>query len=304
MMLLGPLLVALALAASAQAGAGPTTIADGAGGRVSLAEPARRIVSLAPSATEIVYAAGAGGALVGVVASSDFPPAARRLPQVGDAHGLDLERIVALRPDLVVTWPYTVPAQLARLRGHGIGILVIDPDSVDGIATAIERVGALAGTAAAAAGTAADLRARYRALEARYRGRGAIKVFYEVWGAPIVTLGGSHIVSRALEACGGKNVFAAVRTPAPNVTLEAVLAARPEVIVAGAKDARRPDWLDAWSRWEALPAVGYGNLFTVNADWLHRPGPRFVDGVAELCAVLDEARDRRDRAGAGLAAAR
>ncbi|MEO5702174.1 MAG: cobalamin-binding protein [Casimicrobiaceae bacterium] len=272
---------------------------DDVGARVSLPAPARRIVSLAPSATEIVYAAGAGAALVGVVSSSDFPPAARSVTRVGDAHGLDLERIVALAPDLIVTWPYTVPAQLARLRERGIAIFMVDPRDVDGIAGAVAQVGVLAGTRPVADAAARDLRARYAGLTAHYRDRPSIAVFYEVWGAPVVTLGGTHLVTRALEACGGRNVFADADGPAPNVGVEAVLVARPEVIIAGVAGAVRPAWLDDWRRWPMLPAVAYGNLLAVNADWLHRPGPRFVDGVAELCRTLDEARRRRGQHGAG-----
>lgn len=287
--------IALGLTLATAAGAQAIAVVDDAGATVWLAAPARRIVSLAPNATELVYAAGAGAALVGVAASSDFPPAARALPRVGDAFGLDLEQIVALKPDLIVTWPYTVPAQLARLRAQGVAIYTTDPGSVDAIARDIERIGTLAGTTSLAHGAAVHLRTRYVALEARYRDRPKISVFYEVWGTPVVTLGGGHLVSRALEVCGGRNVFADAPGAAPNVSVEAVLAARPEAIVAGAQGGRRPDWLDAWQRWTSLPAVAYGNLYTVDADWLHRAGPRFVDGVAQLCAVLDQARARRER---------
>ncbi len=116
-------------------------VTDDAGQRVILAQPAQRIVSLAPHATELLFAAGAGARVVGVVAHSDWPPEARRLPGVGDANALDLERIVALAPDLVVAWPYTMPAQLAALRARGATIFVSDPKSIAGIAHDIEGAG-------------------------------------------------------------------------------------------------------------------------------------------------------------------
>ncbi len=284
----------LAIAASLAGAAGPTMTGD-AGATVALARPPQRVVSLAPNVTEMVYAAGGGARIVATVASSDYPPPARALPRVGDAMTLDIERILALQPDLIVTWPFTVPAQLAPLRARGIPIVVIDPHSVQDIATDLERLGALLGTSAVAAPAAAAIRDRAAALQARYAARAPVRVFYEVWPAPLVTLGGPHLVTRALETCGGRNVFAALDLPAPNVSIEAVLEARPEAIVAGADGGRRPPWLDEWRRWVALPAVVHGNLFAASADLLHRPGPRFVDGVAELCEILERARANRAR---------
>ena len=117
-------------------------------------------------------------------------------------------------------------------------------------------------------------------------------MFYEIWNAPLYTIGGRHLVSEAIRVCGGENVFASLTLPAPGVSVEAVLAARPEAIVAGADRGIRPAWLDDWQRWTALPAVAAGNLYTVDANHLHRAGPRFVDGVEELCAVLAQARAR------------
>lgn len=283
---------AAALAAGCTLAAAALTVRDDAGATLSLAQPARRIVSLAPNATELLYAAGAGSRLVGVVASSDWPTAAKALPRVGDAHALDLERIVALGPDLVVTWPYTVAAQVAILRAHGIPVYTLDPATIDGIANAIERLGELAGTGAQAAVEASRFRGHLARLRAQYGSAPTVRVFYEIWGTPLYTVGGRHLITQALAVCGGENVFAALATPAPLVSVEAVLAARPDVIVAGASDAVRPAWLDEWKRWPTQPAVAHGRLYTVDANLLHRAGPRFVDGVDALCEVLADARRR------------
>ncbi len=269
------------------------TVTDDAGQAVTLARPAQRIVSLAPHATELLFAAGAGARVVGVVAYSDWPPEARRLPVVGDATTLDLERIVALAPDLVVAWPYTMPAQLAALRSRGAAVFVSDPKSIAGIAGDVEALGALADTGVAANAAAASLRARHGALKARYAGAPPISVFYEVWNEPLQTIGGRHLISEAIAQCGGANVFGALTLPAPTVSVEAVVAARPEAIVAGSDDGRRPAWLNQWLRWNSVPAVRYGNLFVADGDLLHRSGPRFVDGVAALCGQLEQARANR-----------
>ena len=287
------MLVAALAAGTAYGAAAAVTATDDAGNVVTLARPARRIVSLAPHATELLFAAGAGARVVGVVAHSDWPREARGLPGVGDANALDLERIVALAPDLVVAWPYTMPSQLATLRARGATIFVSDPKSIAGIARDVDALGMLAGTTAVAGPAADALRARHGALAARYAGAAPINVFYEVWNDPLQTIGGRHLISEAITLCGGANVFAALTQPAPTISFEAVVAAAPEAIIAGSDDGRRPAWLDDWQRWRDVPAVRYGNLFVADGDLMHRSGPRFVDGVEALCAMLNRARAHR-----------
>jgi iron complex transport system substrate-binding protein len=279
----------MALCAPALAGA--VAAEDETGATIALAAPANRIVSLAPHATELLFAAGAGDHIVGVLAPADWPPEAARLPRVGTAAGLDLERIIALKPDLVIVWPYLAPAQIERLRGIGIPIFVSDPRTPAAIAIELERLGTLAGTEALAGRAANAFRGRLAALERRGSTAPKLPVFYQIWHHPIYTVGGGHLISAAIRLCGGENVFARLTAPAPAVGLEDVLAARPEAIIAGTDDAIWPDWLDEWKRWQTLPAVVHNNLFVVDANLLHRAGPRFIAGAEELCAALDRARE-------------
>jgi iron complex transport system substrate-binding protein len=285
--------LALALVLVARTACAAVSVVDDAGNDVTLAGPAQRIVSLAPHATEMLFAAGAGGALVGVVAHSDWPAAARTLPRVGDAAALDLERIASLRPDLVVAWPYTAPAQLAALRAQKVAVFVSDPATLAGIPDDVDKLGTLAGTRGIATVSAAALRSRIADLTAKHAHDARLRVFYEVWNEPLYTVGGRHLISQAIDVCGGENVFASLSIPAPSVTVEAVLAAAPDVIVGGDDAGKRPAWLDDWKRWPSMPAVRDGNLYGAAGDLLHRPGPRFVDGVAALCADLARARTRR-----------
>jgi iron complex transport system substrate-binding protein len=270
--------------------AAPVSAMDATGSRIELPSPARRIVSLAPHATELLFAAGAGARVVGVLAPADYPAEAKRVPRVGDSGHLDFERILALRADLAVAWPYLAPGQLQRLRALGIPVFVSDPRTPAAIADDLERLGALAGVADSASHVAATLRSRLGALERRERGSAVVSVFYEIWPTPLYTVGGRHLISAALALCGGENIFERLSTPAPHVGVEDVLAGRPEAIVAGTDDAVRPAWLDAWLRWPDLPAVANGNLFVTDANLLHRAGPRFIAGTEALCMVLDRAR--------------
>jgi iron complex transport system substrate-binding protein len=278
------------LLAHGLAPAAPVAAIDATGSRVELASPAQRIVSLAPHTTELLFAAGAGTRVVGVLAPADWPAEARTLPRVGDSSRLDFERILALKPDLAVVWPYLGPGQVERLRALRIPVFVSDPRTPAAIADEMERLGALAGTPTAASQAAATMRSRLAALERRERGSAKVSVFYEIWPTPLYTIGGRHLISAALDLCHGENVFARLATPAPHVGIEDVLAARPEAIIAGTDDAVRPDWLDDWRRWRGLPAVAHGNLFVTDANLLHRAGPRFIAGVETLCLALDQAR--------------
>ena len=281
-----PLLALAVITSPAHAG---IHVVDDTGATVTLAAPARRIITLAPHATELVYAAGAGAQIVGVIKGSDYPPAVQRLPVIGDVVALDLERIVMLAPDLIVTWPWTTPTQVAWLRARSVAVFEADARSIDDIAGDVERIGVLAGTSAMAAAAAKSLRDRIAHLTHANAEAPALRVFYQVSDVPLFTLGGDHLVSQAIARCGGRNVFAELTLPAPQVSVEAVLAADPQVIIAGTDGAKRPAWLDRWGAWPALDAVRQRNLYVVDANLLHRPGPRFVDGVEQLCTVLSQA---------------
>ncbi|WDD94957.1 cobalamin-binding protein [Burkholderia sp. FERM BP-3421] len=294
------LLRLLAACAALVAGAAHAaiTVTDDDGRTVTLAAPARRVVSLAPHVTELIYAAGGGDRLVGAVSYSDYPPAARAVPRVGDNKALDLERIAALRPDLIVVWRHgNADRQTDRLRALGIPLFYSEPKHVDDVAGALTRLGDLFGTRAAADAAAADYRRRIAALRARYADQPRVDVFFQVWDRPLMTLNGTHIISDVIALCGGRNVFAQLKPLVPSVTDEAVLAADPEAIVttrtgATASDTPPPS-LDRWRAWPALKAVARGNLFAIDGDWLTRPAPRLALGAEALCKDLEEARARR-----------
>jgi iron complex transport system substrate-binding protein len=223
---------ALALFALAPA-FGAISVVDDAKHTVTLSAPARRIVSLAPHATELLFAAGAGAHIVGVAEFSDYPPEAKHIQSVGSGVSLDLERIIALKPDLVVGWNNGMAAtQLARLEPLGIPIYKSEPYDFAAIAHSLERLARLTGTDAAGNAAAAAFRARLQRLRDTYQKRRTVRVFYQIWRSPLMTLNGAHLVSSALRLCGGENIFAGLPQLAPTVSIEAVLKADPEAIIA------------------------------------------------------------------------
>jgi len=269
-------------------------ITDASGVTIRLAAPARRIVSLSPHITELLFAVGAGDRLVGNVDYGNYPPEARTLPKVGDYANLDLEGIVALKPDLVMGWQSGNPAAaVARLRAMGLQVHLSESGRIEDIAGELERVGRLVGTEAVAKAAASAFRQRHAKLVSRYSRQPPVTVFYQIWKQPLMTINSKQIISDAIRLCGGRNVFAQLQGLAPTVSVEAVIAANPEVIVASGMGESRPEWLDDWKRWNTLTAVARGNLYFVPPDLIQRHTPRILDGVEKLCMHLDAARGKR-----------
>lgn len=266
-------------------------ITDDAGRTIRLPRPAMRIVSLAPHVTELLFAAGAGDRIIAAVEYSNYPEAAKKLPRIGSHAAFDLERIAALKPELAIAWGSgNPPGQIAQLRRLGIPVFVNEPRRLEDIPSALRRLGQLAGTEDVAAQAAGNFERRQATLAASHAGKRPVTVFYEIWNQPLMTVGGTHIISAAMALCGGRNVFASLAQPAASIELEAVLRTDPEAIVASGMDEARPEWLDDWRRWPQLAAVKNGHLFFVPPDLLQRHTPRILDGAARLCAALDAVR--------------
>ncbi|THF64099.1 cobalamin-binding protein [Pseudothauera nasutitermitis] len=292
--LLAFLAACTALLISVPAFSAPVRIVDDTGQEVVLPRPAQRIIALAPHVTEVLFAAGADERVVGVVAYSDYPEEATRLPQVGGYTQLDLEAVAALRPDLVVGWAGgNRAASLDKLRALGVPIYLNDPHSLDDVARSLEAMGILAGTEAAARAAAEAFRARRAALAERYASRPPVRLFYQVWDRPLMTVNGQHLISDAIRLCGGENVFADLPQIAPTLSTEAVLLADPEVILASGMDQARPEWLDNWRNWKELLASRNDNLYFVPPQLLQRHTPRLLDGAERMCVFLEEARAKR-----------
>lgn len=260
---------------------------------VKLEKPASRIVSLAPHLTELLYDAGAGERVVGAVEFSDFPAQARALPRVGSDARIDLEAVLALRPDLIVAWPNAGSLKAVdRLAELGVPVFRSEPRELDDIARTLERLGRLAGTARQGDAAAAAFRARAQALQQRYAARRKVRVFYQIWDRPLLTVNGAHVISKVIGMCGGENVFAGAPLLVPEVDREAVLRANPDAIVASGSNDAQPEWLEMWRRMPGLAAAEHGHLYAIPADLIQRQTPRILDGAERLCSFLERVRTR------------
>jgi iron complex transport system substrate-binding protein len=290
---------ALALALAALSGccslalAADISVVDDSGRTVVLKRPAQRIISLAPHITELLFAAGAGDRVVGVIDYSYFPEAAKKITNIGSHDMLDLERIVSLKPDLLVVWRGgNAQRQLEKLLGLGIPVYYSEPQRLEDIARSVAQLGVIAGTPGVAAAASKAYLERLAGLRARYAGLPPVSVFYQIWNRPLMTVSGSHIISDVMALCGGRNIFAELKPLAPVVSEEAVIERDPEAIAGAATDPAR-DSFDAWRKWPRLMATRRGNFFTIHPDLISRHTPRILDGAEAMCARLQEVRARR-----------
>ena len=269
--------------------------ADGV--QVTLATPAQRVVSLAPDLSELMTDVGATDALKGVVEYSDWPAAVKQLPRVGDAYHVDLERILALKPDLVLAWQGGTPRMLIdKLRSLKLPVLAVGTRELLDIASNLELLGLATGHSTAAQLAAEDFRTRLGALRTRYSTAAPVRVFYEISEQPLFTVGGGQSISRLIQVCGGINVFDDLKELAPAVSVEAVLDRDPEAVVTGNGEGDTAARFRYWQRWPKLTAVHEDNFIAVNDDWISRATPRLLDAGKQLCDGLEKARANRSAA--------
>jgi len=281
--------VALAACAAAAAPAA-RTVTDDLGRSVPVPAAPLRIVSLTPGATETLFSAGAGSQVIATVEYSDEPAAARRVPRIGDVAAVDMERLVALHPDVVIAWPTGGnPAQREKIGALGMAVYDQDVLRLSDLPGSLRRLGRLAGTTEVADREADLLAARLGALERAYRPRPGARrptVLLQVWNRPIYTVGGRHLMSDALSLCGARNVFADLPESGPVVDVEAVIARDPDIIIAAAPRGEGAAWLADWKRFGSLKAVRAGRLLAFEDQALSRLGPSVLDATEELCRAI------------------
>jgi iron complex transport system substrate-binding protein len=270
---------------------GAAEIIDDEGNLVRLEKPAERIISLAPSLTELVYAAGAGARLIGVVEYSDYPASADSLPVVGRFDGLDIEKILELKPDLIVAWQSGNPkSSITQLKNLNLEVYVAEPKNLSSIASHIEKLSVLTGTESRAQLAIQKFNSIYGELKRKYSNKSKVKIFYQLWDRPIITVGGNELINDIIELCGGENIFGDLPQLAPKIDQESVLIRNPKVIVASGSNTERPQWLDEWKLWPQLTAVAEENLHFIIPELLQRHTPRALVGTRQMCEYIDQAR--------------
>ena len=272
------------LAASATAEDISLPQADGSA--LVLQQAAQRLITLSPHLTELVYAAGAGEQVLATVEYSEFPPQAAALPRVGDAFRLDVEGIVAWRPDLVLAWESGNPAAaLEQLRALGLTVWSIEIRQPQAIAETLEAIGRATGSMPTAGPAARRFLERLDELKSRYANEKTLDYFYQVDARPLFTINGDHLISQGLSLCAGNNIFSKEPGLAFQVAHESVIIADPDAIFAPSLDSQ-VDPLSAWRAWPGLKAVKTDALFLLPADEISRASPRWLDALELACTLL------------------
>ncbi len=265
-------------------------VRDDRGVLVELAAPARRVITFAPNLTELAFAAGGAKAVIAADSGSDYPEAARSLPRVSDAAGVDLEKVLALRPDLILGWLSGNGAiDFDRLAKLGIPVFLSEPRRVSDVARTLRVLGTLLGTSTVAEQQALLFEEHLRELNRPPPGARVVSVFFEVWGQPLMTLNGAHLASDVIGVCGGSNAFASMPVLAGVVDIESVLKADPEVVIG--LDVPKRD-LEQWRRMPSMRAVQREQIYWIDSDLLTRATPRILQGAQQVCDWLAQARRR------------
>ncbi|WP_272690118.1 vitamin B12 ABC transporter substrate-binding protein BtuF [Providencia sp. PROV152] len=248
-----------------------------------IAETKHRVISLSPANTELAYAAGLGESLIAVSAYSDYPAEAKQLEQVSDWQGINVERIIALKPDLILAWRGGNPQRpLDQLAALGIPIIYFDPNNIESVISAVEQLANYSPKPQIAEQSVAGMREQLHQLQQRYAQQAQPKksVFIQLGTQPLFSTGNNTIQNDIVSRCGGDNIFKNSAVPWPQVSREQVLARKPEVIVMSGDPTQENAVQQFWQTQLPIPII------RLNEDWFHRAGPRALFAAQSLCEQL------------------
>lgn len=281
---------ALVMALPVGTAAQPMQVVDDSGHALDLPRPPQRIVTLGAHLAEQLFALGAGDRVVGVSRFTDFPPEVQQRPVVGDAIAIHHEAIAQLKPDLVLVWRSGFPERArAPLQRLGVPVYESEIRSVAELAGSLRRLGRLLGRTEAGEEQARRVEQQWAALQAEYASRAPVRVFYQVWHQPLMTINREHLIHQAITACGGRNLFAELPALTPTVSWEAAVQRNPQVIAMAGSPSDHPE-RGRWPQFPGVEAVKAQRFALVEGDLINRMGPRFVQGARQLCEAIDRAR--------------
>ncbi|XEI31641.1 cobalamin-binding protein [Aeromonas veronii] len=248
-----------------------------------IAATPNRVVSVVPHLTELLYDIGAGDKLVAVDDASDYPAEVKSKPKVANYRSINIEALLAQKPDLILGWRSAQSRMLAPLEQLGIPVFYSEPTDFASLANEMRALGKLLGVEKSANEAADRYLARLHDLQQRYGQPTGVKVFYQLWYPPLTSVSGQAWPAQAIALCGGINVMANAKTPYPQVDMEQVIRANPALILAGSQD---PDALRHWQKWPNVDAVQHQRLDLINPDELHRFTPRALNAVEQVCRAI------------------
>ena len=269
-------------------------VVDDNGQEVRLDQPTQRVVSLAPNITEVLFHIGAGEQIVGADEYSNYPEAAKQITRVNNHAAANYELILSLQPDLVIAWQSGNGDKIINpLRKLGIPVFVVETRQMEAIPSLFRRFGQLTGQGETAELRAQEFSQRLKTLRAAQTGKSMVRAFYQIWDEPLITLNGKHMISDVIGLCGGQNIFADAAPLVPYVNIESVVAADPQVIVAGGSQEDQPGWFSSWQQWRGISAVINKQIYLIPSDLMQRHSVRILEGAEMMCDFMDRARGQQ-----------
>lgn len=274
----------------------PVTLVDDFGRVVTVSSEPTRIVSLAPSSTEILFALGLGDRVVGVTEYCDYPPEVVELKEngsiavVGGYTTVDVEAVLQLQPDLVVASTSLQRDVVTTLEGYGLTVIALDPHDLSEMFADIILVGRATGKLVEAQQLVQQLESRVQAVVNKVKDLPKLKVYYELWYNPLMSVGPGTFIDSLITMAGGENIFSDASTQYPMVSSEDVIARNPDVIIVPdsymASYNITVDEIASRSGWSSISAVANGRIYFIDEDIIVRPGPRLVDGLEQLAHLI------------------
>lgn len=272
---------------------GAIVVVDDNGQEVRLDKPTQRIISLAPNITEVLFHIGAGEQIVGADEYSNYPQEAKQILRVNNHAAANYELILSLKPDLVIAWQSGNGEKIiAPLRKLGIPVFVVETRKIDAIPDLFRRFGLLTGHQDRAEQRAIEFTQQLNGLQAAQLGKSLVRTFYQIWDEPLITLNGKHMVSDVIALCGGWNIFAEAVPLVPYVNIESVVAADPQMIIAGGSQEEQPRWYSSWQQWQGISAVANRQIYLIPSDLMQRHSVRILEGAEIMCDYMDRARNQ------------
>lgn len=266
------------------------SVVDDTGNNVILPQPAQRIVTLAPHLTELLFSLEAGERIIATVDYSDYPAAALSIPRIGGAEDISAEVILALQPDLVVAWDKGSPAEvLALLESLDVVVYRASSQAIIGVAKTLLDLAVLTEKTPIATPLVEQFKDDVAKLKNRYQGKAPVSVFYQLWSEPLMTANKQQMINEMITLCGGSNLFSEQLEVVPQTNVESILVLNPDVILAP-EQGTPPGWRQRWQAWPEITAVKGQHLYSLNADLINRPTLRSVEGLAQVCQLLDRVR--------------
>jgi vitamin B12 transport system substrate-binding protein len=254
-------------------------------------KPKQRIVALAPHIVEMLFDIGAGDKIVGTVEYADFPDAALDIPRVGSYHGMQIEKLLALNPDLVIVWKSgNSQSDIDKMKRLGLKVVFSNPKDIEDVATELRYFGELSGNQEQAETVALAYEKRLKKLRVENKAKQSIPVFYQLWSEPMMTINGTTWINQLVEVCQGENVFKSNPTPYPKISTENVIVAQPHLIILPDENSDKPQPIINWQKWPEIPAVKNNKFIHVDADLLHRFSTRMLSGIEDMCEKIDQLR--------------